>query len=214
MSPASWWLHEIRQGVRLAEWSREGNGRGDMSGIESTAGQTIATIKSLNCTRTHRGEAQTSMNFCVTLNWQFLERTSWLITVQFAELHGQVQVQLLEFYIDAVLENVFATLALSACSFNTWLKRKSFHVKSSCVGTENLEVVILRARVETCGATEEVDDDGSRSFFIFSHSRRAREFRHFLSLMTGKTHSELILECGGDVDCASDSFAEMLITVP
>ena len=33
----SWWLHEIRQGMRLAERSRVGNRRRDMSGKESTA---------------------------------------------------------------------------------------------------------------------------------------------------------------------------------
>ena len=43
-----WWLHEIRQGMRLAEWSRAGNRRGDMSGIESTAGIDKATIKALS----------------------------------------------------------------------------------------------------------------------------------------------------------------------
>ena len=36
--PESWWLHEIRQGLRLAEWRRAGNRRNDMRGIESMAG--------------------------------------------------------------------------------------------------------------------------------------------------------------------------------
>ena len=36
--PESWWLHEIRQGLRLAAWRKAGNRRRDMRGIESTAG--------------------------------------------------------------------------------------------------------------------------------------------------------------------------------
>ena len=31
----SWWLIEIRHGVRLAEWNRAGNRRRDISDIES-----------------------------------------------------------------------------------------------------------------------------------------------------------------------------------
>ena len=46
-----WWLHEIRD-MRLAEWSMAGNRRGDMSGIESTAGiHKMATIKALSGTK-------------------------------------------------------------------------------------------------------------------------------------------------------------------
>ena len=50
--PGSWWLHEIRQGIRLAERSRAGNRCRDMSGIETTAGvDKIATIIALNSTK-------------------------------------------------------------------------------------------------------------------------------------------------------------------
>ena len=41
----SWWLHEIGQGMRIAEWNRAGNRRRDMRGIEFTAGSDkIATL--------------------------------------------------------------------------------------------------------------------------------------------------------------------------
>ena len=47
-----WWPHEVRQGMRLAEWSRAGNRRCDTSGIEATSGiDKIATNKALNRTR-------------------------------------------------------------------------------------------------------------------------------------------------------------------
>ena len=50
--PESWWPHEIRQAMRHAEWSRAHNTRGDMSGIESTAGlDKMATIRALNSTK-------------------------------------------------------------------------------------------------------------------------------------------------------------------
>ena len=47
--PESWWLHEIRQGLRLAEWKKAGNRRSDMTGIETTAGiDKLATTKAMN----------------------------------------------------------------------------------------------------------------------------------------------------------------------
>ena len=50
--PESWWLHEIRQGLRLAERKKAGTRRRDMRGIESTAGvDKLATIKALNSTK-------------------------------------------------------------------------------------------------------------------------------------------------------------------
>ena len=50
--PESWWLHEIRQGLRLAEWRKAGNRRNDMRSIESTAGiDKLATTKAMNSTK-------------------------------------------------------------------------------------------------------------------------------------------------------------------
>ena len=50
--PESWWLHEIRQGLRLAEWRKAGTRRGGMRGIESTAGiDKVATTKVMNSTK-------------------------------------------------------------------------------------------------------------------------------------------------------------------
>ena len=50
--PESRWLHEIRQGLRLAEWKRAGNRGNDMRGIESTAGvDKLATTKVMNSTK-------------------------------------------------------------------------------------------------------------------------------------------------------------------
>ena len=50
--PESWWLHEIRQGVRLAEWKKAGNRRNDMRAIESTAGiDKLATTKLIHSTK-------------------------------------------------------------------------------------------------------------------------------------------------------------------
>ena len=50
--PESWWLHEIRQGLRRAEWRKAGNRRNDMRGIESTAGiDKLATTKAMNSTK-------------------------------------------------------------------------------------------------------------------------------------------------------------------
>ena len=49
--PESWWLHEIRQGLRLAERRKAGKRRRDMRGIESTAGlDKLATTKAMNGT--------------------------------------------------------------------------------------------------------------------------------------------------------------------
>ena len=51
--PESWWLHEIRQGLRLAE-EKAGNRRNDMRSIESMAGiDTLATNTAMNCTKIH-----------------------------------------------------------------------------------------------------------------------------------------------------------------
>ena len=51
--PESWRLHEIRQGLRLAEWKKAGNRRNDTRGIESTAGiDKLATTKVMNSTKT------------------------------------------------------------------------------------------------------------------------------------------------------------------
>ena len=50
--PESWWLHEIRQGLRLAEQRKAGNRRNDMRGIESTAGiDKLAAAKAKNSTK-------------------------------------------------------------------------------------------------------------------------------------------------------------------
>ena len=50
--PESWWLHEIRQGLRLAESRRTGNRRNDMRVIESMAGiDKLATSKAMNSTK-------------------------------------------------------------------------------------------------------------------------------------------------------------------
>ena len=50
--PESWWLHEIRQGLRLAAWRKAGNRRHDMRGIESTAGiDKLATTETMNGTK-------------------------------------------------------------------------------------------------------------------------------------------------------------------
>ena len=50
--PESWWLHEIRQGLRLAEWRKAGNRRNDMRGIESMAGiDKLATSQAMNSTK-------------------------------------------------------------------------------------------------------------------------------------------------------------------
>ena len=50
--PESWWLHEIRQGLRLAKWKKAGNRRRDMRGIESTAGtDKLAATKAMNSTK-------------------------------------------------------------------------------------------------------------------------------------------------------------------
>ena len=49
--PESWWLHEIRHGLRLAEWKKAGSRRNDMTGIESTAGiDKLATTKAMSST--------------------------------------------------------------------------------------------------------------------------------------------------------------------
>ena len=49
--PESWWFHEIRQGLRLAEWRKAGNRRNDMRGIESMAGiDKLAAAKAMNST--------------------------------------------------------------------------------------------------------------------------------------------------------------------
>ena len=50
--PERWWHHEIRQGLRLADWRKAGNRRIDMRGIESTAGiDKLATTKAMNSTK-------------------------------------------------------------------------------------------------------------------------------------------------------------------
>ena len=50
--PESWWLHEIRQGLQLAEWRKAGNGRNDMRSIESIAGiDKLATTDAMNSTK-------------------------------------------------------------------------------------------------------------------------------------------------------------------
>ena len=53
--PESWWLHETRQGLRLAQWRQAGNRRNDMRGIESMAGiDKLATTKAMNSTKIPR----------------------------------------------------------------------------------------------------------------------------------------------------------------
>ena len=50
--PESWWLHGIRQGLRLAEWRKAGDRRRDMRGIESTVGiDKLTTTKAMNGTK-------------------------------------------------------------------------------------------------------------------------------------------------------------------
>ena len=52
--PESLWLHEIRQGLRLAEWRKVGKRRNDMRGIESMAGiDKLAATKAMNSTKIH-----------------------------------------------------------------------------------------------------------------------------------------------------------------
>ena len=50
--PESWWLHDIRQGLWLAEWRKAGNRRNDTRGIESIDGiDKLATSKAMNSTK-------------------------------------------------------------------------------------------------------------------------------------------------------------------
>ena len=52
--PDSWWSHEIRHGMRMAEWKRAASRRADMQGIDCLAGiDRTATLAVLNSKKGH-----------------------------------------------------------------------------------------------------------------------------------------------------------------